>query len=111
MDFGDVCLPLAMDKRFFSKNKNISSEHMLSLSNEAVLVVYQLKSDFELSVICAVDKTAPFQVESDASEFALAATLSQKSRAVAFFQGLRVELNKITAVEKEAAAIIEAVDK
>ena len=73
---------------------------------------YQLKNDIELSVVCVVDETAPFQVETDASEFALAATLSQKGRPVAFIsRTLSKTEQKHSAVEKEAAAIVEAVRK
>ena len=77
------------------------------MSKEALSAFYQLKNDIELSVVCAVDETASFQVETDASEFALAATLSQKGRPVAFFsRTLSKTEQKHSAVEKEAAAIV-----
>ena len=59
-----------------------------------------------------IDKKAPFQVETDASEFALAGTLNQNGRLVAFFSRTltKAELND-SAVEKEAAAIVESVRK
>ena len=61
-------------------------------------------------VVHAVDETAPFQVEINASKFVLAATLGQKSRPIAFFSRTlsKIEQNH-SAVEKEAAAIIETV--
>ena len=71
-----------------------------------------LKIDVEKSVVQAVDETQPFQVETDASEFALSATLNQNGQPVAFFSRMlnRYEL-KHASVEKEAAAIVEAVRK
>ena len=97
---------------FSAKIKPLVQNTSFPLSKEALSVFYQLKSDIELSVVCAVDETAPFQVETDASEFALAATLSQKGRPVAFFsRTLSKTEQKHSAVEKEAAAIVEAVRK
>ena len=71
-----------------------------------------LKLDVENSVTVAIDEEAPFQVETDASEFALAGTLNQNGRPVAFFsRTLTKAESKHSAVEKEAAAIIESVRK
>ena len=51
-------------------------------------------------------------MDTDASAFALAATLSQKDQPVAFFsRTLSKTEKKHSAVEKEAAAIAEAVRK
>ena len=97
---------------FSAKIKPLVQNTSFPLSKEALSAFYQLKNDIELSVVCAVDETAPFQVETDASEFALAATLSQKGRPVAFFsRTLSKTEQKHSAVEKEAAAIVEAVRK
>ena len=63
-------------------------------------------------MVQAVDEIQPFQVETDASEFALSATLNQNGRPVAFFsRTLNKSELKHTSVEKEAAAIVEAVRK
>ena len=69
-----------------------------------------MKLDIENSVVCAIDEAETFQIETDSSEFALAATLNQNGRPVAFFSRTlgKSEL-KYPAVEKEAAAIIKAV--
>ena len=60
--------------------------------------------------MCAIDERVPFEVEIDASEIAIAATLNQKGHTVAFFsrtlQGSEI---RHTFVEKEDQAIIETI--
>ena len=69
-----------------------------------------LKKSIEESVVTAIDENISFEVETDASEVALAATLNQAGRTVAFFsrtlQGPEV---RHPSVEKEAQAISESV--
>ena len=54
-----------------------------------------LKSDIEKSVMSAVDENAPFQVEIDASDFAVVGTSNQNGRPVPFFSRTltKAELN------------------
>ena len=69
-----------------------------------------LKKSIEESVVTAFDEKLPFEVETNASEVALAATLNQDGSPVAFFlrtlQGPEV---RHPSVEKEAQAIIESI--
>ena len=80
------------------------------LNHEAESAFNQLKQEIEEAVVAAVDETLPFVLETDASDSAIAATLNQADRPVAFFSRTLHghELNA-AAVEKEAQAIIESV--
>ncbi|XP_062909829.1 LOW QUALITY PROTEIN: uncharacterized protein LOC134349429 [Mobula hypostoma] len=80
------------------------------LSAEAHAAFNRIKGDIAKAAMHAVDEAIPFQVESDASDFALAATLNQAGRPVAFFSHtLQGPENRHSAVEKEAQAIVEAI--
>ncbi|XP_026322465.1 uncharacterized protein LOC113232055 [Hyposmocoma kahamanoa] len=71
-----------------------------------------LKSEIEKAALVAIDDKETLTVETDASEFAVAATLSQKGRPVAFFsRTLSDSERKHAAVEKEACAIVESIRK
>ena len=69
-----------------------------------------LKREIQNSVVAGIDKSKPFVIETDASDFAIAATLNQEGRPVAFLsRGLnRSELNH-SSVEKEAYSIVESI--
>ena len=80
------------------------------LTKEAEEVFHSLKQEIENSAIGAIDEDKPFVLETDASDNAIAATLSQEGRPVAFFsRTLHGSELGHPAVEKEANAIIEAV--
>ena len=98
-DFSDKIRPLMQNEEF-------------PLPEEAHKAFDLLKLDIEHSVVGAIDEDQPFQVETDASDYALSATLNQSGRPVAFFsRTLSGPELRHPAVEKEAAAIIEAVRK
>ena len=99
-------------KNFSDKIRPLTHNTEFPIAGDALIAFNLLKCDIEDSVICSIDESLPFQVETDASEFAIAATLSQNSRPVAFFSRM---LNgselRHSSVEKEASAVIEAVRK
>ncbi|XP_038652364.1 uncharacterized protein LOC119965671 [Scyliorhinus canicula] len=79
-------------------------------STEACQAFSRIKADIAKATMRAIDEALPFQVESDASEVALAATLNQAGRPVAFFsRTLQASELRHPSVEKEAQAIVEAV--
>ncbi len=80
------------------------------MSQDAQTVFESLKTDIANSVVSAINEDIPFEVETDASDYAIAATLNQNGRPVAFFSRMLhgPEISHAS-VEKEAKAIIEAV--
>ena len=82
------------------------------LSPEMNTLIDTLKTDIAKSMVSAIDDNASFLVETDASDFAIAATLSQRGQPVAFFsRSLSDSELHHPAIEKEAAAIVEALRK
>ncbi|KAJ8895640.1 hypothetical protein PR048_000976 [Dryococelus australis] len=82
------------------------------LDQEAVTVFEQLKSDVKASVVSSIDAKVTFSVETNASDFAVGATLSQNNRPAAFFsRSLSKSEHHHSSIEKEAYAIVEALRK
>ncbi|XP_018403046.1 PREDICTED: uncharacterized protein LOC108779970 [Cyphomyrmex costatus] len=94
---------------FSERVRPLLLKNPLPLSNEAILAFKSLKDDIAKATIAAVQDNIPFRVETDPSDFAIAATLSQAGRPVAFFSRT---LNKTeiqhSSIEKEAYAIVES---
>ncbi|XP_045457867.1 uncharacterized protein LOC123668118 [Melitaea cinxia] len=87
-------------------------EATFPLSEEAINSFNNLKIDISKSALAGIDDKEIFSVETDASDFAIAATLSQKGRPVAFFsRSLNDSEKRQPSIEKEACAIVEALRK
>ena len=69
-----------------------------------------MKSELADATLASVDKNAPFTLETDASDVAVSAVLQQNGRPIAFrSRTLNSNEKRYVSVEKEAAAIVEAV--
>lgn len=99
-------------KDFSSKLHPLTNVSSFPLTESAVTQFEQLKSDISKASLVAIDGDEILTVETDASEYAIAATLSQKGRPVAFFsRTLSNAERKHPSVEKEAYAIVESLRK
>ena len=95
---------------FSDRIKPITSHKGFPLSQEAEKAFEEIKTIIAKAVVSTIDETIPFEVETDASDVALAATLNQNGRPVEFFsRTLQGSELKHSAVEKEAQAIVESI--
>lgn len=95
--------------RFSEKIRPLLQKNPFPLSNEAISALQVLKNDVAKAARAAIQEDIPFRVETDASDFAIAATLSQADRPVAFFsRTLNKSEQQHSSIEKEAYAIVEA---
>ena len=95
---------------FSNRIKPLTSCKSFPLSPEAVTTFDSLKKIVEEAFVAAIDETISIEVEADASDVALAATLSQDGKPVAFFaRSLQGSELTHAAIEREAQAIIEAI--
>lgn len=95
--------------RFSDKIRPLASSSSFPLGQEAVAAFRDLKIEIEKAMLLSIDESKSFVVETDASDFCLAATLNQSGRPVAFFSRTLSKSERLhSSVEKEAAAIVEA---
>nr|XP_039262013.1 uncharacterized protein LOC120338143 [Styela clava] len=95
---------------FSNRIRSLTKSTSFPLTDTAIGAFYELKQLIENAVLIAVDENIPFELETDASDIAIAATLNQSGRPVAFFsRTLHGSELKHPSVEKEAMAIVEAV--
>ena len=82
------------------------------LSYEAIFAIKTFKYTLASATLQPNDFSQPLTKETDASEFAIASTLNQDGRAVAFHsRTLSLNEQRHSAIEKEAYAIVEALRK
>lgn len=97
--------------RFSEKIKPLTCVTSFPLSSDALKYFEEIKQDIKAAALAAINDEI-FTVETDASEFALAATLTQQGRPVAFFsRTLSHSECKQSSIEKEACAIVESLKK
>jgi len=72
-----------MDTQLLQEGRSPLALQGLSSSNEAVIAFKTLENDLCNASLGSIQDGVPFKVETDASDFALAAVLSQDSRPVA----------------------------
>ncbi|XP_045766956.1 uncharacterized protein LOC123868459 [Maniola jurtina] len=98
--------------RFSEKIKPLTCVTTFPLPPDALKCFEELKQDIKAVALVAINDNEMFTVETDASEFALGATLTQHGRPVAFFsRTLNNSECKQSSIEKEACAIVESLKK
>ena len=97
---------------FFQKIRALSPADSFLLTTEAAQSFKTLNKDLLNAHLQSKDENAPFTVECDASDFAIAAIFSQNDRLVMFMSlTLTCSVSHYPANKKEAASIVEAVRK
>ena len=98
--------------KFSDKIRPLLEVTSFPLNEEALCAFNNMKHELESATLQTIDEKLPFTVETDASDFALAAILNQGGRPVAFFsRTLHKSEKSHPAVEKEACSIVEALRK
>ena len=98
--------------KFSDKIRPLVKCKKLPLSQDEIKAFQSLKKEIAGAAIVSIDNEAQFVVETDASDKAIAATLNQQGRPVAFFsRTLSQTEQRHSSVEKEAYAVVEALRK
>ncbi|GFO16016.1 retrovirus-related pol polyprotein from transposon 17.6 [Plakobranchus ocellatus] len=98
--------------KFSDKVQPLVKNNIFPLPQEVKESFELLKKEIEMAAVTTIDHESPLVVETDASDIAIAATLNQNGRPVAFFsRTLNQSERKHSSVEKEAYAIVEALRK
>ena len=98
--------------KFSEKMSTLSGEKVFPLCEKAIESFKRVKQDIADAAISCPNDTDKLILETDASNVALSASLTQNGRPVAFFsRTIRQHELKHPPIEKEAAAIVEACRK
>jgi hypothetical protein len=98
--------------RFSDKIQPLTGNPEFPFTKESITAFEDLKSCITHASITSPNDTDMLILETDASEMALSACLNQNGRPVAFFsRTLQPHERRHSSVEKEAAAIVEAIRK
>ena len=88
---------------FSNKIRPLIQNNVFPLPENALHAFQNLKVEIENAVARTIDETITFEVETDASDFPIAATLNQARRLVAYFsRSLSQTESRHFAVKKEA---------
>ena len=97
---------------YSEKIQPLNTNKTFPLSLEVLQTFETLKKEIAAATLVTPLDGVPLEVETDASDHAVAATLNQAGRPVAFYsRTLNKSEQHYPAVEKEACAIVEAVQK
>ncbi|GAA53165.1 retrovirus-related Pol polyprotein from transposon 17.6 [Clonorchis sinensis] len=97
---------------FSDKINKLVKNKIFPLPADVKLAFDNLKNELENATLITIDYNESLVVETDASDVAIAASLSQNHRPVAFFsRTLNSSEKNHSAIEKEAYAIVESIRK
>ena len=98
--------------RYSDAIRSLTGHKQFPLPEEATKDFESLKKAIADAVLICPNTSDTLLVETDASDFALSASLTQNGQPIAFFsRTLQAHERKHPSIEKEAAAIVEAVRK